>query len=64
MTEKTYGAMKVTESEYQAARKVANHGTGTLSEGAYQVVRYCEGGIFIRDDAVAFLRSVRGLGPE
>jgi len=51
----TYGAMKVTENEYQAARKAAKDGDA----GAYQVCRYCEGGIFIRDDAVAFLQTLR-----
>lgn len=58
-TEKTYGALKVTEREYQAARKVANHGTGILSEGAYQVVRYCKGQPFYLDEAKAFIRALR-----
>lgn len=59
MTEKTYGVMKVTEREYQTACKLAKHGTGLLSEGAYQVVRYCEGQVFYRDDVVGFLQAIR-----
>jgi hypothetical protein len=57
--QKTYGAWKVTEREYQIARRISRNGTGVLSEGAFQVVRYVEGQPFYRDHVEAFLRALR-----
>jgi hypothetical protein len=58
MTEKTYGAWKVTEREYQKARYFAKE-NGPLSDAAFQVVRYCKGQPFYRDEAAEFLRWAR-----
>lgn len=59
MPEKTYGPWKVTESEYQVARNLSI-GNDPLAGAAYQLVRYCEGQIFHRDQAAEAARIIRG----
>ena len=53
-----YGAWKITEREYQVAQKIAREG-GAGAADAYQLVRYCRGQIFYRDDAERGCKLVR-----
>ena len=57
----TFGTLKVTHSEYQAARKIAYDGfhSKTDSERAHQLVRYFHGAICIRADAEKALEQIR-----
>ncbi len=54
-----YGTWRVTEVEYSKARELSR-GAGEVSECAYQLVRYAEGQVFVRDDAMKALLAIRG----
>lgn len=54
-TKAPYGLWAVTEAEYQKARALAAVG----DEDAFQLVRYCQGSIFCRDDAMLALKVIR-----
>ena len=56
----TYGAWKITEREYQVAQKIALEG-GDGAADAYQLVRYCRGQIFCRDDAERGCKLARAM---
>ena len=58
-TSAPYGDWKVTETEYEKARAVAR-GEGEVAECANQLVRYCQGSMFIRDEAMKALQAIRG----
>jgi hypothetical protein len=55
---KTYGAWKVTEQEYRTALSLSD-GDGPLADAAWQLVRYCRGEIFNRDQAAEAGRMIR-----
>jgi hypothetical protein len=55
---KTYGSLKVTEAELQAARNVSC-GDDATADAAYQVVRYCSGQVFNRSTVEEYLSMAR-----
>lgn len=55
---KRYGAWNVTEREYQRARELST-GDDQVAADAYQLVRYCEGQIFLRDPAARACGKIR-----
>lgn len=56
---KTYGAWKITGAEFQSALSLSE-GDDPLADAAYQLVRYCRGEIFHRDQAAEAARFIRG----
>jgi hypothetical protein len=59
---RTYGLWKVTERELATAKSwVADlPASDPASEGAYQLIRYCQGQVHIRADAEEALKLIRG----
>lgn len=57
---KTYGTLKITEAEFQAAQNIAC-GDDATADAAYQVVCYCRGRMHQRATVEAYLRMAREI---
>jgi hypothetical protein len=57
---KTYGELKVTDAEFARAKFLAWERSGVRGEQCYQLKNYCEGRMYIRDDAEQALAFIRG----